>query len=66
MANQNLGSRGKIAISLGILASLGFLIAALVIFIREGDWPARYIYAGVAILSVMFLAIRRRVSPRRR
>jgi hypothetical protein len=35
-----------------------------VIFIREGDWPVRYISVAVSILAVMFIAIRR--SPARR
>lgn len=50
------------AIALAILASLSFFIAALVTFIRERDWPARYVSAGVTILAVTFIAIRRRAS----
>lgn len=65
MAKQSLGRRGTVAIALAILASLSFLIAALVIFIREGDWPAKYISAGVTILAVTFIAIRRRASGKR-
>ena len=63
--NPGLSKRGKVAIVLGVLASASFFMTALVIFIREGDWPAKYISAGVTILAVMFIAIRRRASRRR-
>ena len=59
---RHFSRRGKVAIALGILASLSCFIIALVIFIRERDWPARYISAGVAILAVIFIALRRRDS----
>jgi hypothetical protein len=62
MAKQSPGRRGKVAIALAMLASLSFFIAALVIFIREGDWPAKYISAGVTILAVTFIAIKRQAS----
>jgi hypothetical protein len=65
MAMQNLSRRGKVTIALAIVASLSFFIAALVIFIRERDWPAKYISAGVTILAVTFIAIRRRASRKR-
>jgi hypothetical protein len=55
---------GKVAVIVCILTSLSFFTIALVIFIREGDWPARYISVAVSILAVMFIAIRR--SPARR
>jgi hypothetical protein len=61
---QSLSGRGKVAIALGILAGLSFLLAALMIFIREGDWPAKYVSAGVTIFAVIFIAIRRRASRR--
>ena len=57
--------RGKVAVAICVLASLSFFVAAVVIFIREGDWPAKYISAAVTILAVMFIAIRRRSSSRR-
>ena len=59
---HSLGGRIKVAIALAVFAGLGFLVAALVIFIREGDWPARYISAGVTILAVTFIAVRRLTS----
>ena len=64
MVKQSFSGWGKLVIMLCILASLSFLITALVIFIREGDWPARYISAGVTILAVMFVALKRRASRR--
>jgi len=64
MTEQTLNKRAKVAIALGILTSLGFFLTALLIFIREGDWPARYISAGVTILAVLFIALRRRTSRR--
>ncbi|MFN2492131.1 MAG: hypothetical protein ABR501_04515 [Pyrinomonadaceae bacterium] len=60
MEKQVLSTQGKIAIALGVVASLRFLIAALVVFLQTGDWPAKYVSAGVSILAVMFIAIRRR------
>ena len=62
MAKQRLSPRHKVAIALCVLASMSFLIAALVTFIQKGDWPAQYIYAGLTILAAMFIAIRRRAS----
>jgi hypothetical protein len=49
---------------------LSFFIAAFVVYLRERDWPAKYIYAAVSILALMFIALRRRSrrlrqSPRR-
>jgi len=52
----------KVAVVVCILASLSFLTAAVVIFIRTHDWPARYISMGVTLLAVMFIALRRRGS----
>ena len=65
MIKENLGSWAKIAIALGFVAGLSFLILAVVIFIQEGDWPARYISTGVTIWSVTFIAIMRLTSRRR-
>lgn len=63
MPDQLLTKR-RIAIVLGVLVALAFLIAAAVIFIQEGDWPARYISAGIGILAVMFIAARRQARKR--
>jgi hypothetical protein len=60
MTKHSFSTTGKIAIVLGILASLGFFVAALAIFIKERDWPARYLSVGVTILAVILIAIRRR------
>jgi hypothetical protein len=65
MMRQSLSGRVKVAIALAVLAGLSFLAAALIIFIRKGDWPARYISAGVTILAVTFIAVRRLTSHRR-
>ncbi len=54
--------RARLAVALGFLVGPSLLIIALVIFIREGDWPARYISAGVTVLAVTFILIRRRIS----
>lgn len=64
MPDQLLTKRIRIAIVLGVLVALAFLIAAAVIFIQEGDWPARYISAGIGILAVMFIAARRQARKR--
>ncbi|HEY0005484.1 MAG TPA: hypothetical protein VGB17_11795 [Pyrinomonadaceae bacterium] len=61
-AKPDLSRRGKVAMALSILASLSFFTTALVIFIREGDWPAKYISAGLTILAITFIAVRRRAS----
>jgi hypothetical protein len=60
VTKTELSWRGKLAIVLGILASLSFFVAAFVVFLRERDWPAKYIYAGTSILAVIFIALRRR------
>lgn len=57
--------RDKVAVVLCVLASLSFLVVAIVVFIQEGDWPAKYISAAVTILAVMFIAMRRRSSSKR-
>jgi Na+/H+ antiporter NhaC len=57
---QRLNWAARIAIIFGILGGFAFLITALVIFLRSGDWPAKYISAGVSLLAVTFIAIRRR------
>ncbi len=54
----------RVAILFGVLVALSFLVAALVIFIREGDWPARYVAGGTTILAAMFIAVRRRTRKR--
>jgi hypothetical protein len=60
MSKHGFSTQAKIAIVLGLLASLSCFVAAVVIFIKERDWPARYLSAGVTILAVIFIAIRRR------
>ncbi len=60
MPDQRLSRRGKVAIALGILGGLAFLLAALVTFLREGDWPAKYVSAALSIFAVMVIAVRRR------
>jgi FtsH-binding integral membrane protein len=60
MTKERFSRRAWIVIAVSLLASLTFLIAAVVIFLQKGDWPARYISVGVTILAVMFIAIRRR------
>ena len=64
MANQVLTKRGKVVIVLCALVALSFLVAALVTFIQTGDWPARYVYAGVLILAGIFIGIRKRARRR--
>ncbi len=65
MVEQRLSRVAVIAIILGALGGFAFLIVALVVFLRHGDWPARYISAGVSLLAVTFIAIRRRTQRRR-
>ena len=65
MTLQGLSRRGKIAFALGIVASVFCFATAIVIYVRERDWPARYIFAGVTILSVMFRVMRRQATRRR-
>lgn len=57
---HNLGTKGKVLIVLAGLASAGFIIAAVVTFARERDWPAKYFYAAAIIWLVVFIALRRR------
>lgn len=64
MADQTLTKRMKVAILVSILVAFAFLVAAVVVFIQEGDWPARYVSAGFTILAVMFIAVRRRTRRR--
>ncbi len=64
MRDQTLTRRIKVAILLGVLVGFGFLVAAVIVFIQEGDWPARYVSAGFTILAVMFIAVRRRTRRR--
>jgi hypothetical protein len=47
-------------IGLAFLASAGFVVAAVVTFIREGDWPAKYLSAAAMILLVVGVALKRR------
>lgn len=64
MPDQVLTKRVKVALLLGVLVALSFLVAALVTFIQQGDWPARYVSVGVGILAAMFIAVRRRARKR--
>jgi hypothetical protein len=66
MENPGLKTRHKIGITLVVMTSLGFLIAALVTFLREGDWPAKYISAALTLLAAMFIAFRRRAARLRK
>jgi hypothetical protein len=52
--------KGKLLIVLAGLASAAFIIAAVVTFVRERDWPAKYLYAAAMIWLVVFIALRRR------
>lgn len=65
MPDQILTKRVKVALVLGVLIALSFFVAAVVTFIQVGDWPASYVSAGVTILAAMFIALRRRPSPKR-
>ena len=60
MSDSKFSKVGKIAIAVGVCASLAFFILAIVIFIQVRDWPARYISMGCAILAATFIAARRR------
>lgn len=58
--NSPVSKRAQIAVVLAILASAGFVCAAVVTFIREGDWPAKYLSAAATILLVVVIAFKRR------
>jgi len=60
MVERGLSRRSKIAISLGMLAALSFLLLAFFIFLRDGDWPAKYISIGISLFAVIVVALRRR------
>ncbi len=64
MSDRKFNRLGKIVIAVGVCAALAFFILAIVIFIQERDWPARYISMGCAILAATFIAARRRASLR--
>ncbi|MEP6636552.1 MAG: hypothetical protein ABJB97_07480 [Acidobacteriota bacterium] len=66
MTRRNLNTLGRVVMVLGVCAGLAFLILALVIFIQEHDWPAKYISIGVGILAATFIAFRRRAALRER
>lgn len=51
--------KGKLILVLGGLASAGLIIAAMVTFIRERDWPAKYLYPAAMIWLVIFNALKR-------
>ena len=44
---------------LGGLATAGLIIAAMVTFTRERDWPAKYLYAAAMIWLMIFIALKR-------
>ena len=52
--------RSQIAVVLAILGSAGFVCAAAVTFIREGDWPAKYLYTAAMILLIVVIGLKRR------
>jgi hypothetical protein len=52
MSDQVLTKRVRVAILLGVLIALSSLVAALVIFVQEDDWPVRFVSAGFTILAV--------------
>lgn len=58
--NGALSKRVKIVIALAFLASAGFVVAAVMTFIREGDWPAKYLSVAATILLVVVIALKRR------
>jgi len=62
MPDQALTKRATVGIVLGVLVALSFLVAALVTYIQEGDWPARYVSASITILAVILIAVKRRTS----
>jgi len=62
MPEQALTKRATVGIVFGVLVALSFLVAALVTYIQEGDWPARYVSAGITILAVILIAVKRRTS----
>ncbi|MEP6921993.1 MAG: hypothetical protein ABI967_12785 [bacterium] len=60
MSNPKFSRVGKIAIAVGVCASLAFFTLAIVIFIQVRDWSAHYISMGCVILAATFIAARRR------
>jgi membrane protein implicated in regulation of membrane protease activity len=55
-----MGSKGKLLLVLAALVSAGFVIAAVVTFLRVGDWPAKYLYVAATILLFVVIALKRR------
>ena len=55
-----LSTRAKLVIVIRVMASAGFIVAAVVTFIQEGDWPAKYLSAAAMILLVLVIGLKRR------
>jgi hypothetical protein len=65
LSADSLSNGAKLVIVLAILASGGFIIAAVVTFIREGDWPAKYLSIAATILLVLVIGLKRRSRRQR-
>jgi len=57
--NRTLGVTAKVLIVLAALIAVGFIIGAVVTYMRVGDWPARYLYAASLILLFVVIALKR-------
>jgi hypothetical protein len=58
---KDMGPKAKLLLVLATLVSAGFVIAAVVTFLRVGDWPAKYLYVAAMIWLVVVIALKRRV-----
>ena len=59
---KDLGTKAKIVLILTVLVSACLIAAAVVTYVREGDWPAKYVYAA----AITFLVVAIAVKPRAR
>ena len=50
----------KLFFVIGVLASAGFVVAVVVRYGREGDWPTNYLSAAMMILLVLMIGLKRR------
>jgi uncharacterized membrane protein YbaN (DUF454 family) len=57
--NRTSGITAKVLIVVAALIGVGFIIAAVVTYVRVGDWPARYLYAAALILLFVVIALKR-------
>lgn len=62
---RSLDMKRKLILALVGLVSAGFIIAAVVTFVHDRDWPAKYLYAAAMIWLFVVVALKRRARRSR-